>query len=342
MNSPRFLDELWSRRIMHSSDPYKAIWKELFRHSGGEASDRVLRAAGTDLRNTEPFRNWIALSDEYWLAYEDASELIDSVPLYYGALSLGNAIAYATLGSAQMATRTRGHGLTLDFNLASNRVILDTVLNFNHSTEAFGLINEALGGDSLIGSNASVLELIRLLPELSDRLEHFGVASKAYEFTFTAARREIGGSATSDVDIIATIRTGRVQRVSDGYIRDNFAIADYLSRSSLSIENDRAIKWSPRRAVVEEIGNISISALGTSWFLPKLRGFVVPEYSIYVAILHVFSVFARYVPEYWLKIRENLTDEWILIRDFIDIAEEKVPRLALDHFTRQTNEFSRM
>jgi hypothetical protein len=71
--------------------------------------------------------------------------------------------------------------------------------------------------------------------------------------------------------------------------------------------------------------------------LPKIKGFAVSEYAIYLAVLFVISHLARYYPDYWVPMQRDRTDEFFLIQDFLDVAEDKIPNLALNHLSRQTN-----
>lgn len=323
-------------RSVHARNPYTSLWREVSRFSGGDAADRLMLHAGADSRNVDQFRRAVSLADEYWVAYEDSSETIDTVPLYYGALSLGNALAYATLSSARVAERTPGHGLSIDFDIRKKNSVLSTNVSFQQSTDAFGIINEALGGDTLNGKTFKILDLLQMIPEISDRLEHFGTTT-AYEVTFSPGPRKNADESYAG-DVIARVRSRHGASISLSYVRDNLAIADYLQSANLQIEGD-SLKWTTSRAALIEFDNIAIKARGSWWLLPKIGAKLVPEYCIYLAILHTLSVFARYVPNYWLKIQEEHGDEWVLLRDFISIAEETVPRLALNHFARSSHQF---
>lgn len=340
MNSPIFLSSHWGLKTTHARDSYNTLWREIFRYGGADAADRVFLTPGADNRNVARFRRAVELADEYWIAYEESAEAIDAVPLYYGSLSLGNALSYATLGSARVAQRTKGHGLSVDSNITTRHAVLNAKIHFGAANDAFGMINESLGGDPLVGSSKSVLDLIRALPELSDRLDLFNCSSTAYEVNFTPGPRPAGAATGAAVDVVGSLRRpGGGPPLNMGYVRDTFAISSYLEANSLAIVSRDEFKWAPTRPSRDEIANLAIRARGAWWLLPRLNGNLIPEYCLFLAVLYALSVFARYIPEYWLKMREDRSDEWFLIRDFMDIVEEKVPRLALNHFTRQTHDF---
>jgi hypothetical protein len=127
-------------------------------------------------------------------------------------------------------------------------------------------------------------------------------------------------------------------KINLGFVRDNFAIADYLAGAGLQMQSED-LRWTTKRTPLTEFENLAISARGSRWILSKLHAKTLPEYAIYLAGLYVLSVFARYIPDYWLKIQDEHGDEWTLIRDFVALAEEKVPQLALNHFARAIHRF---
>ena len=340
MNSPRFLSQAWEQRILHSRNPYTSLWREVSRYAGGNAADRVLNSLGADARNIQAFMRSVALADEYWVSYEDSSNVIDSVPLYYGALSLGNAIVAATMSSSHMTSRTSGHGLKVVPDFTKRDAVLNCRIAFGGSLDSFGFINDALGGDPLSGLDCKFIDLLTLLPELSGRLEHFAL-SLVTEVTLSPAKRwhdSAAATADSGSMIAARFRPLDLVKLNLGYVRDKLAISAYLSEVGATVA-DGQLYWSTKRSPPTEIDNLTISARGARWFLPKMHGKLIPEYCIYLAALHTLSVFARYLPTYWLKIQEELCDEWVLIRDFIAVAEEKVPRLAINHFAKASHRF---
>jgi YaaC-like Protein len=186
----------------------------------------------------------------------------------------------------------------------------------------------------LTGRSMELLDLLRAIPDLSGRLEHFNQASAAFEVTFSPGPRTASGS----FKVIASVRSPRGIALSTGFIRDNLAIGSYLNAAGVTA-NGNDMEWTTPRAAVTELDNVSIRARGSWWLLPKIHQMLIPEYSLFLAALYTLSVFARYIPDYWLKIRDDHTDEWALIRDFVSIAEEKIPWLAVNHFSRATHEF---
>jgi hypothetical protein len=97
---------------------------------------------------------------------------------------------------------------------------------------------------------------------------------------------------------------------------------------------DGAVAWDRERPGDDELRAVGISSGTTFFLLPKIRQFVFSEAALYIAIIHALSELARYHPEAWIKTIDNGGDEYFIIRQFLHIAEAKLPLLALNHLSR--------
>jgi hypothetical protein len=130
-------------------------------------------------------------------------------------------------------------------------------------------------------------------------------------------------------------------------LRSNVAVADYLLSHELRVHSEPAyhglIRWrrsadkaSRGRNNAAELRALCIEDGGQCFFLPKIKQLAISEYAAYLAILYGICDLARYHPDYWMELQHNRTPEYFLIREFLDVAEEKVPNLVLNHLSRRT------
>ena len=335
MNSPRFIRDDWPLRAFHADDPYNRLWRELFHFAGHDAAREVIRSPDGNV--FERFRNAIKLADEFIAEYEEGGNLVDVVPLYYGSLWLGLAMAFCTLGPNDIGSASGHHGLkaaNLDkWPFKLTEAFVEPLVQ----TGSCSIINRALGGDDICGIPFKLLDLLRAIPHLDNDLEKVESGTSAFRLAY-------------DPTTLAVVHEGRTVegcvfprtpgKISSGWVNDHLAVSDYLMQSQFQILDvpSRRVRWTPaNRETFAELEQVLIDAPSGKYFLPKLRGKVVPEYVICLMVLYALSSLARYYPDVWVAMWEQQTHEIFILRSFVYHAQRTVPRLALNHLTKRTN-----
>jgi len=329
MNSQRYLPEDWPLEVRPSTDGVRALWRELNRYSGRDASERVFGRSGGDTKFEEPFRNAIRLADEYFAAYDDSSDVVEPVLLYYGSMWLGNAVNYVTLTRGEIEEREERHGIVPVIREDQNNPFLQAKVNVKKKNATFNLTNVAFGGDDLTGRTFDVLDLLAAIPEMEQHLQQPAVGkSTAVRVTPSPQDFKHWASDKGTIEIFLE-RT----KASEGYFRDHIAIDSYLAERKVRF-GAGTVSWERTRPGDDELRAVAISSGVSRFLLPKLQGLVFSEPSLYIGAIHALSELARYHPEAWIKTIEKRGDEYFLIRQFLHIAESKLPLLVLNHLSR--------
>jgi hypothetical protein len=337
MNSLSHIAEDWPLREIVSDDPYHALWRELLHFHGRDAALRAMQSA-TDRTQLEKFRDAIALADLFWENFEEAGETIDPVPLYYGALWLGMAVAFTSLPADRLVNLEPSHGLTLTTGVFP-QPFLNSAINVRTSG-AFSNINEAFGGEEISG-RVAVSDLITAIPELLDDLSRVNRETKAMQFV----PRERAPLSDLEMQAFANNRSEGLIRahfpLSVESLRDNAAVGQYLSSHGLALMSGRpgVFSWFGTRERFNEGMQICIDTPHGWFLLPTVRGKIISEFAVYLGCLYALSVFARYHPELWLRTVEDETDEHFVVRSFMLVAKVKIPELVLNHLTKRTWSF---
>lgn len=350
MNSLNFLPALWPLEVRHARSPHTALWHELFRFSGRETSEVIFRESHADPNYLQPFLHAIALADDMVRGWEDVEDdFTGCILLYYGALWLGNAVTFSALNGEHLKRRRAAHGLNVTFDFRKRYPLLEANIDPGHDDEAFGMINAAFGGSSLAGQTFQTKDFIAALPEMRSSLTHVHLQSRAVEGLW------IGDVYNDDLHARLTHEFPNIevdlyidQTPTPSWIRDNLAIGTYLTEHDVtndpSIPNriswQRAKVGTDVRSPEDELLAISITADRRRFFLPTVKRRVVSEFAMYLAVLYVISVAARYYPDYWIMMQQDRTPEFFLVREFLDAAEDKVPTLVLNHLHRRTFVFN--
>lgn len=329
MNSVRYLSENWPLQIRASTDGVRALWRELNRYSGRDASERAFAKSRGDSKFEEPFRNAIRLADEYFSAYEDSSEVVDPVLLYYGAMWLGNAVIYVTLTRPQIEGRDERHGITPNIADEENTPFLKARVNIQSRNATYNLTNMAFGGDDLSGNTFEVLDLLAAIPEMDEHLQQ-PIARNSVALRITESPQDLK-HWTSEKGTIEVFLDPK--KANEGYFRDNVAIYAYLAERNVQFAGG-TVTWERSRPGDEELRALTIFSNASRFLLPKLRGLVFSEPSLYIGVIHALSELARYHPEAWIKTIDKGGDEYFIIRQFMHLAESKLPLLALNQLSR--------
>jgi hypothetical protein len=344
VNSLNRLSEDWPLVERHSRAPHNTLWHELFRYSGKEKSEALFRNAQPDSNPISNFRNALLLADDMVIAWEDIDDdFTGAILLYYGALWLGQAVALATLDSATIENRDALHGFTATYSMNGSTPFLSAKVNFGKSTSSAGTVNRAFGGEDLNGRACEVADLLCALPEMRPGLPHVDLESEAIPVVHDD-EYELEGLVSTNPTIGVSLPLDR--SISDGWLRDSIAVAPYLSAHEVTIIQSAPdlgyIRWrrAPEdRGFISEMRALCVETGAQRFFFPKIKQRAVSEYAVYLGILYVVADLARYHPDYWMTMQRNRTGEYFIIREFLDVAEEKVPNLALNHLSRETYVF---
>lgn len=305
------------------------MWRELFHFRGDDAARRVFASAPDD-KYFRKFRSAITLADAFIQEFEDALDLVDAVPLYYGTLWLGMAVAYVTLGPLDLDGAGANHGLKC--TVISPFSLYETTVVGKNPRGACSLINKAFGGDDLMQTRFTLLDLLRAVPQLDDDLVKVNSETSALAFKLSDTAITAFDGTKIGGHIVAS------QKVTDGYLKSKLVAYEYLSSNGLTVnEKDSRIGWIPTRYWREELEQVCLSPPGGLYFLPKIGGIVMPEFTIYLMVLYTISNLVRYYPDVWVQMNDDESDEHFVIRSFIHEAKKNVPRLVLNQLTKLTN-----
>ncbi|HKU67217.1 MAG TPA: YaaC family protein [Candidatus Baltobacteraceae bacterium] len=346
MNSLNRLREVWPLDERRSRAPHSALWHELSRFAGRDAAEVLFREPHADAKFLKPFLNAVTLADDNVKAWEDVDDdFTAAVLLYYGTLWLGNAVAFTTLSGEQLSKREAAHGLEVAFEFRSSSPLLEARINTGRGTQAFGTINAAFGGASLSGQTFQVRDFLEAIPELRHSLPHARLRPRVIEAVWTGdvpgddyLDEALRSFPNIEVDIQDHVPSG------PGWIRDNIAVGAYLieqgGSDAIFVDNritwDRASVNGSVRSPEDELLATTIVHDGRRFFLPTIKQTAISEYAIYLAVMYAISVAARYSPDYWIEMQRERTVEYFLVREFLELAEDKVPMLALNHLRRTT------
>jgi len=281
----------------------------------------------------QQFRRAIKLADQYIIDFEDAPELVDCVPLYYGLLWLGQAAAFAALDSTALRSRTPGHGVHVSFPRSDGRMFVDARLDFEKNSDSIPTVSAAFGGGLLAGLSVTVRDLIAMIPTIAEAASDFGIQTTAVKLDFYTDPDRVAGTSywkLADVDDL-----------SIAYLRDHISAWDYLDANGVTIDPGKClISWKQPdgKEPIEEILSLYLPAADEKGFYlaPKLKKAVIHPYAIVLVLAFVMSKLARYEPDFWVQISEDQTDEMLLIRKIIDYAKRECANDILNQLSRRT------
>ncbi len=336
MNGIKHLADTWPRHVRYTDNVARTLWRELSRYGGTDAADRAFQLWRADDRYCTDFRAAIRLADAYFLAFEDAEESIDADMLYYGSMWLGYAVSYLSLGPAELREASTGHGIVVSVDSGKNNPFLNTRLNIGAESQMLGRVNKALGGDSLEGMAFSAADFLCAIPELDEHLREIdGHGTAAVRLSPAPGVAFTESEPISRNNFIVSV-PGK-KNITHGWMRDNVVAYPYLKSRGLDIDRFGHLGWHRTRTVAEELSAVCVECPGPVYFLaPTISKRRVPELTVFLAILFALSRIVRYNPRFWLTIEENQTDEYFLIRQFVDLAVRKVPNLVINHLGKRT------
>ncbi len=118
------------------------------------------------------------------------------------------------------------------------------------------------------------------------------------------------------------------------------AAGSYLADRGAAFDPDRLeLRWRRLRKDSDEFKQVMVETPHGLFLLPKIKGFVVPEFALYLLVLYGLSSLVRYHPDVWFPMLEDQTDEYFVVRSFMLAAQRRLPSLVLNHLNRRTYQF---
>lgn len=321
-----------------SDDPFAAIWRELQRFAGEDAARRATSEQGvTDEARVKALRNEVRLADAYYLSYRDADEVIDPVILYYGAYALAKAVCYSSLpiSKYEQWQKRPTHGISsrIGTSLLNSAIVFQN----NGTAQAFSY---ALGGDAPRDVTMSAADLFRGVPELNAILHDVGLGGTSAMPIFRSP----------DEDELALRAFPQYENVhiyaeedytAEDFERDVPATWPLFSRGAVLQMAARQISWPTKVGGEAELLFMAVRTPEGLFFQRRLPGgFYIPEMALHLILLHLLADYARYRPDEWIEMVDAHSDEYALVREFINVSEGKLPNLILNELTWRTFVFS--
>ncbi len=334
-----------------TDDPIGAVWSELERFTGTDAVSRALqnRSGGRkpNAWQVMKVRQAIRLASAYFASYRNADPLIAPPQLYYGAMHLAEAVAFLTLRRAL----PQSHGT---YAPTTNGSLRDATIVF----EGFGTqqaLSGALGGDQLgahgsAAATISVFELLRSLPDMHQTMEELtGEGTRAFpvfrvsdpdpklERAATIGARLTGGEAIGPrVHVALPIS----DLLTSDAVEDELAIYPALMDRHAVSDGNGNLCWRARGAREDDFRTLTLSTPYGFFFERRLsNGAYLPEMSIILALLHFVSTLSRYRALEWMRLLDDRSDDFSIIRDLLAISEKKMANLALNELTQRVYDF---
>lgn len=331
--------------VRKSDDPFTSTWRSLVRFTGTDAASRVFDLRdGQNVENLQDVRNCIRLADSFYDSYVNADDVIDPALMYYGSMWLACAVIYADGSSEEVASlRNRPHhGVTTTFAPAAKRIFLDARVDLLAAKTA-QIFASVLGGDVIAGQSLKMLDILRLLPELDDILrEVTGAGTRAipvWKTNFSGFENE---AFRKLYPRSVSISFGSFEEDLDGEgFANEVAVMDALVDRELVIaEHSKTCMWTTRGFDEQDLRTLCI-ATSDALYLERVMpsGHYLPELAAHLIVLHALSDLVRYHPNEWIRMVDDHTDEYSIIREFITVSERKYPNLILNELTRTTYVF---
>lgn len=336
LNSLNSLGETWPTIVRYTNDPLRTLWRELNRFSGDAAANTAFKIRGTDHKNVTTFVALNKLGDSYFLGYEDVTDIIDPLLLYYGGMTLGLAAAYLTLPSAELDTRSPVHGIKPHVDNQLGRPFFDCKLQIGESSGTFNLVNRAFGGEDVSSQTFNLLDFLRTIPELDASLRTVVGVSSATNCVRVARNQQLTTGAALDRGRISVEMDRDFENLD--HALSKIAVADYLRTCNVALTDKHVLSWDRERSLANEEVALFLDP-GEHFLLPKINGRVISQYAILLGVLYALSELCRYYPMQWISLYESNSAEHYIIREFVQVASETLPKLALDHFAKSTYTF---
>jgi len=99
------------------------------------------------------------------------------------------------------------------------------------------------------------------------------------------------------------------------------------------------IIWLGLHDAQDEFATLALNSQQGSFLETRVSGSYIPQLAIYDGVLCALSFFTRYYPHDWLRLYNQHTHEFSIVRAFIDLCELKLPVLALNELANRSYVF---
>ena len=257
--------------------------------------------------------------------------------------SLGSSSANAGVGThlledARVAVRERGHFPNWYDLLPPIMEVFGIITRLGGSLETRSW--DAIGaaprtpGSSLVGTNTTLLGLLRHVPDFHSEWERYGIS-----VPISRAMVELLINGRARTHTLRFIINGATTAAAFDAILEGFKVpATYCDIPQLlqDSENSGAVSYTSVpgstfiplnfpdiRGTLDEVQLIYGEAIGT------------PEWADVYRACFGLSMLSRYYPDYWIKCLESQCISAKLVERFVDIYSEKFPTLALSYLARE-------
>lgn len=305
-----------------------ATWREVSRFSGVEALNFL---------NPDDVRASVRLADELFLAYDEANTRVDATLLYYGCMWLALALVYAKTPTVQNV----GHGMGAVFG-NGQRVLLDARIDMRGAGRIH-LLSSALAGSSLADPKIPLIDVLRVIPELDSYLSEMGEGGTTSIPVRQHHEDFSGAKWVAQQRGHYLIQLGLGKAVDLQFLQNESAtLAALADRSATLVFGANQIGWAAKENDEEtELRTMFMVTSSGEFFMERLisSSLYVPELVAHLIILHALSTLARYYPKIWLRMVDDYTPEYHLIREFIDVCQSKFPILVLNELSEKSYVF---
>lgn len=340
--------------IRYVEDRLSAILRELSRfrsyYVAWEAFDERGYTSYDDISVQKEFAAALQLAEAYYRQFRASDEIVAPLPLYYGSMWLARAVIALYSSSQELGSGLYTHGLRAQFpDLESGRpegyfeelqaVLAGTSVHFSDRGR-LSILSEMLDGDDLSGRSVGLAQLISCVPELGNTI-HARIYPRDDDYSGI------------DPDRGVPLRCGFDYRLPEGEQNPMLAKLD-----EFSVEFPLAPAFSDRGATIGmrqvhfttrgDQANADLRMLTVSTpdglFLERRlsTGEYIPEMAAHLAIQHTLSELVRYHPLVWLAMIDSNTEEYAMVREFLDVTSRKFPLLVLNELSWSTYEFRRV
>lgn len=338
--------------VRYVEDRFSTILRELARFRSYYVAWGAFDARGCvsydDEAVANEFTNALKLGEAFYRQFRGSDDLVAPLPLYYGSMWFARAIINLYEYREDLGVGLERHGMSAKFpdlqvvdpgnyydDLTS--VLADTYINAAKGGR-LSIFSQVLGGDDLSGAKLSVKELLASVPELDgvaeQRTRHARVFLRTDDYVRFDKERAMASEAGFDYRLDDDAAGG-----DDEFDRE-FALAPAF-RDRNAFVSMRQVHFSLRGDKDEDdIRTLTLYTPQGLYLERRLRnGLYVPEPAVHLAIQLALSELVRYHPLTWLAMAEANTNEYALVREYMDISSRKYPTLILNELAWKTYDF---
>lgn len=342
-------------QVRYVEDRLTAVLREISRFRSPsiawESFDRFGKVSADEEGVFRDFEHFLRLAEAYYKQYRTSDEIVGALPLYYGSMWLSRAIIAQHYYADELGQGLKTHGMStefLDIEELDNESIADEIEVIVGGAKVHArpggrltILSQALAGDDISGRTFGLGELLSCIPELSETnyCRHPFVRPRtedSYGFNKQTATFTTCGfdywvprpSVNPDVDCI-------------DFDKD-IALAPVFRARNAIITGQQVHLDCNTPGPFDDLYDLTITTPEGMFLERRLRdGSYLPEMAVHLAIQHALSELVRYHPMTWLAMADANTEEFILVRNFMEISSRKFPHLVLNELAWTTYDFRR-